>query len=489
MTQEKAGSIPNDQRIGRDMPSEEFLRQGSELLQWIASYLEDARPYPVLARCAPGELQRQLPAAGPLRGESMDAILADFKQLILPGITHWNHPSFHGYFSITASAPGILGELLTAALNVNAMLWKSSPSATELEQVTVAWVLDWLGLPPAWFGMIVDSASSGALQAMVAARQQAEPESREAGPSGRLIAYVSEHTHSSVEKAAIAAGIGQRNVRHIAADGQFRMRPEALAEAIRADLARGLKPFFVAATVGTTSSSSVDPVAAIADLCREHHLWLHVDGAYGGTFGILPERRYLLDGVERADSFVVNPHKKMMVPLDCSLFYTAQPDLLRNAFSLEAEYLKTGAEAVDYMDYGLALGRRFRALKLWFVLRSFGRDGLEAVLRENLRLAAWLGEQVAADTRFELVAPATLGLVCFRLRRGDDATRALMEHINRSGRHFLSHTALGGHFTIRAAIGNIRTRQSDIEKLWNALSEAASGPSGDAQEPATWQPA
>jgi aromatic-L-amino-acid decarboxylase len=474
MTQEKAGSSPNDQRTGRDMPSEEFLRHGSDLLQWIASYLEDTRQYPVLAKCVPGELQRRLPAAGPLNGESMDAILADFKQLILPGITHWNHPCFHGYFSITSSAPGILGELLIAALDVNAMLWKSSPAATELEQVTVAWVLDWLGLPPAWFGMIVDSASSGALQAMVAARQRAEPESRAAGPSGRLIAYVSEHTHSSLEKAAIAAGIGQRNVRHIAADGQFKMRPEALAQAIRADLDRGLKPFFAAATVGTTSSTAVDPVAAIADLCREHHLWLHVDGAYGGTFGILPERQHLLDGVERADSFVVNPHKMMMVPLDCSLFYTAHPDLLRSAFSLEAEYLKTGAEAVDFMDYGLALGRRFRALKLWFVLRYFGRDGLAAILRENLRMAAWLGEQVAADVRFELVAPASLGLVCFRLRQGDDATRALMERINSFGRHFLSHTVLGGHFTMRAAIGNIRTQQRDIEQLWSAMTEALS---------------
>ncbi len=403
----------------------------------------------------------------------MEAILRDFKQLILPRITHWNHPRFHAYFSISASAPGILGEMLTAALDANAMLWKSCPSATELEQITLSWVLNWLGLPSEWFGMIVDSASIGALQAILAARQNAEPESRTTGTSGRLVAYISEHTHSSVEKAAIAAGIGQRNVRHIAADGEFRMRPERLAQAIRADLADNLKPFFVAATVGTTSSTAIDPIAEVADLCRANNLWLHVDGAYGGSFGILPECRHLLDRVERADSFVVNPHKMMMVPLDCSLFYTAHPTVLHSACSLEAEYLKTDAvEAIDYMDYGLALGRRFRALKLWFVMRYFGRDGLAEILRENLRMAAWLGKQIAADARFELVAPATLGLVCFRLREGDAASRELMRRINSSGQHFVSHTVLDGHFAIRIAVGNIRTQQQDIEELWITIRES-----------------
>jgi aromatic-L-amino-acid decarboxylase len=455
------------------MLPEDFRRHGQYLLEWIANYLEDPRRYPVLARCSPGELQRLLPTAGPAKGESMDAILGDFRDLILPRITHWNHPHFHAYFSISSSAAGILGELLTAALDVNAMLWKSCPAATELEQITVSWVLDWLGLPSAWFGMIVDSASNAVLQAIMAARQRVEPESRAVGPSGRLVAYVSEHTHSSVEKAAIAAGIGQRNVRHIAADAGFRMRPEELARAIRSDLAQGLKPFFAVATVGTTSSTAVDPVADIAAICGENGLWLHVDGAYGGSLGIVPECRHWLDGVELADSFVVNPHKMMMVPLDCSLFYTAHPGLLRSAFSLEAEYLKTDAvDAVDFMDYGLALGRRFRALKLWFVMRRFGRDGLVAILRENLRMAAWLGEQIAADARFDLVAPATLGLVCFRLRRGDAATRELMRRINSSGRFFVSHTVLANRFTIRAAIGNIRTQQRDVEELWIAITES-----------------
>ncbi len=456
----------------REMLPEDFRRHGQAVLEWIASYLEEPRQYPVLARCNPGELQRLLPAAGPAKGESMEAILADFEQLILPRMTLWNHPRFHAYFSISASAAGILGELLTAALDANAMLWKSCPAATELEQITTAWVLDWLGLPSEWFGMIVDSASNSVLQAIIAARQRAEPESRAKGPTGRLAAYVSEHTHSSVEKAAIAAGIGQRNVRHIAADAGFRMRPEALAEAIRADLASGLKPFFAVATVGTTSSTAVDPVAEIAWICREYDLWLHVDGAYGGSFGIIPECRYLLDGVELADSFVVNPHKMMMVPLDCSLFYTAHPALLRSAFSLEAEYLKTDAvDAVDFMNYGLALGRRFRALKLWFVMRYFGREGLAAILRENIRMAAWLGERIAADARFELAAPAAMGLVCFRLRQGDDATRELMRRISISGRFFVWHTVLEGRFAIRAAIGNIRTQQRDVEELAIAIIE------------------
>lgn len=473
MTQAMTNSTQDAASFCREMPPEDFRRHGIGLLEWIANYLEDPRQYPVLARCEPGELHRLLPAAGPITGEPMEAILDDFQNLILPRMTHWNHPRFNAYFSISSSAPGILGELLTAALNANAMLWKSCPAASELEQITVSWVLDWLGLPSAWFGMILDSASSAVLQAMVAARQRVEPESRLAGPSGRLVAYVSEHTHSSVEKAAIAAGIGQRNVRHIAADAEFRMRPEALAQAIRSDLARGLKPFFATATIGTTSSAAVDPVAEIADLCHENNLWLHVDGAYGGSFGIVPECRHHLDGVERADSFVVSPHKMMLVPLDCSLFYTAHPALLRSAFALEAEYLKTdAANAVDFMDYGLALGRRFRALKLWFVLRYFGRDGLVRILGENLRMAAWLGDQIAADARFDLVAPATMGLVCFRLRQGDDATRELMRRINSSGRFFVSHTVLDGRFTIRAAIGNIRTQQQDVEELWSCITES-----------------
>lgn len=457
----------------RDMVPADFRRYGHDAIDWIATYLEYPRRFPVLTSYSPGTLQSELPVEAPRTGESMEAILKDFEQVVLPAVTHWNHPHFHAYFSISASAPGILGELFTSALNVNAMLWKSCPAATELEQTMVAWVLDWLGLPSRWFGMIVDSASSAVLQAVVAARQKAEPESRSVGPSGRLVAYISEHTHSSVEKAAIASGIGQSNVRHIAVDRQFRMCPDALAEAIASDRARGLAPFFVAATVGTTSSAAIDPVPEIAAICRTAGLWLHVDGAYGGMFGALPECKHVLDGVEHADSFVVNAHKLLMVPLDCSLFYTGHPDLLRSAFSMQPEYLKTDAATVDFMDYGVALGRRFRALKLWFVMRYFGLDRLAAILRENVKMADWLAEQISVHPRFQLVTPADMGLVCFRIREGDAHTRELSRRINGSGRFFVSHTVLEGRFVIRVAIGNIRTRQQDIEELWVAIKNIA----------------
>jgi aromatic-L-amino-acid decarboxylase len=318
---------------GRDMPTQEFRRHGRDLVEWIADYLENSRQHQVAARCDPGELQRLLPNTGPAEGESMEAILADFQGVVLPRVSHWNHPHFHAYFSVSSSGPGILGELLTAALNVNAMLWKSCPAATELEQITAAWVLHWLSLPGSWFGMILDSASTAVLHAMVAARQRVEPQSRAIGPSSKLTVYISEHAHLSVEKAAIAAGIGQSNVRRIGVDTCFRMDPQRLAQTIGDDVARGRRPFFAVATVGTTSSTAVDPVTEIADICRANGIWLHVDGAYGGSFGLVPECRHFLDGVERADSFVVNPHKGMMVPLDCSLFYTAHPDILRELHS------------------------------------------------------------------------------------------------------------------------------------------------------------
>jgi aromatic-L-amino-acid decarboxylase len=441
-----------------------------DLMAWVVHYLQDPRQHKVTGDCRPGDLIRLIPGTGPAHGEPMEAILADFERLVLPRVTHWNHPHFHAYFSVSASWPGIVGELLTATLNVNAMMWKSCPAATELEQITAAWVLDWLGLPASWFGMIVDCASSAVLHAMIAARQMSEPASRRCGSSGKLTAYVSAHTHASVEKAAIAAGIGQSNVRGIGADAKFRMDPEQLAKAMSEDAARGMRPCFVAATVGTTSSTAVDPVTAISEICRVHGAWLHVDGAYGGSFGIVPECRFLLDGVERADSFVVNPHKGMMVPLDCSLLYTAHPEVLKQAFALDAEYLTTDVDApVDYMNYGIALGRRFRALKLWFVLRYFGREGLIGRLRASLQMARRLADWIAADARLELAAPADMALVCFRVRPGDLATEELMRRINSAGEFFLSHTRLDGKFTIRVAIGNCGTEFADIEALWRAI--------------------
>ena len=454
------------------MPAKEFQRSGEALIKWITDYLENPSRYPVLARSEPGEMLRQLPVEGPAKGTSMEEIIQDFERIILPSVTHWNHPGFFAYFSRAASAPGILGELLTAALDVNGMLWKSCPAATELEQVTTRWVLDWLGLPCDWFGMIVDSASTAVLQALVAARQRAEPESRRLGPSGRLVVYLSEHTHSSVEKAAIVAGVGESHIRHIAVDAEFRMKPEALRQAVEHDHAENLKPFFVAGTVGTTSSTAVDPIADLATICRKNELWLHVDAAYGGPFAIVPDCHHLLDGVEQADSLVLNPHKMMMVPIDCSLLYTRHPEALRSAFSLKPEYLKTDAVgAIDYSDYGLALGRRFRALKLWFVMRYFGREGLAAILQERLNTAAWLAQKIRSDERFQVLAPANLGVVCFALRQGDAATNQLMNRINHSGRFFVSHTVLEGRFTIRVAIGNLRMRPEDVEQLWSTIAE------------------
>jgi aromatic-L-amino-acid decarboxylase len=392
----------------------------------------------------------------------MEDILADFHRVVLPRITHWNHPRFHAWFAVSASGPGILAELLTAALNVNAMLWRSCPAATELEQIVAAWVLQWLGLPSAWFGMIVDSGSTAVLQAMVAARQRARV--------GSLVAYVSEHTHSSVGKAAQILGIPTRRIE---TDGSFRIDPERLSRAVAEDKSRGLRPFFVAATVGTTSSAAVDPVGGIARVCREQDVWLHVDGAYGGAFGLLPECRELLDGVELADSFVLNAHKGLMVPLDCSLLYTARPSALRDGFATEASYLTSGVESLDFKDYGIALGRRFRALKLWFVLRYFGREGLAANLRESRRMAAWLAGRISRNARLELIAPPDFGLVCFQARQGGDATRELMRRIDASGRFLLSGTTLNGNPAIRVAVGNCRTCQADIEELWTAIEKEA----------------
>lgn len=461
-----------------DLPTEDFVHCGNELISWIAQYLEDMRQIPVTPASHPGDLRKQLPTNAPEHGESMRAIVDDFQRIILPHVTHWNHPGFHGYFSTSASAAGILGELLTAALNTNAMLWKSCPAATELEQVTTAWLLEWLHLPSSWFGMILDSASSGALHAIVAARQRAVPTCRQTGRADGLVVYVSRETHSSIEKAAMTVGIGQNQVRHIGTDEKNRMRSDLLEAAIAEDRAAGRVPFFAAATVGTTSTTAVDPVRGIAGICRKHGVWLHVDGAYGGAACLVPECRHLMDGVELADSFILNAHKWLMVPLDCSIFYTAHPEVLRAAFSFSADYLQTDDTAeVNYMDYGVALGRRFRALKLWFVMRFFGREGMTSILQEHVRLAKWLGAQVAADARLELMAEVTLGLVCFRAKDGDTATHALMERINASRRFFVTGTKVNGKLAIRVAIGNIRTNEIDVRLLWETI-PPTSPPSG-----------
>jgi aromatic-L-amino-acid decarboxylase len=454
---------------------EEFRKAAHEVVEWIAGYLADPERYPVLPRVKPGELTDALPRRGPSQGEPMSTILEDFRRYILPATTHWNHPGFMAYFANSASGPGILGDMLATALNTNSMLWKTSPAATELEQVTLAWLADWMGLPENWFGIIFDTASTSSMHAVAAAREMAAPEIRSEGAGSGLVLYASEQAHSSIEKGAIAVGIGQKNVRKIAVDAEFRMRPDALAEAVERDRANGLRPFCVVATVGTTSTTSIDPVDAIADVAEKHGLWLHVDAAYAGVAAIAPELRYILKGCDRADSLVTNPHKWLFTPVDLSAFYTRRPEILRRAFSLIPEYLKTTEDprAVNYMDYGVPLGRRFRALKLWFVLRYYGREAIADMIRKQIAWVQELALDIARDPRFEIMAPAPLSVVCFRQKASDEENQALLERVNASGEVFISHTVLNRKFTLRIAVGNMGTTRRHVQRAWELVRSAA----------------
>ncbi len=450
---------------------EDFRRAGYEVIDWIAAYLENARQYPVLPRIQPGDLVDALPASAPDRGESFDAILKDFEQKILPAVTHWNHPGFFAYFACTGSTPAILAEALAAALNTNGIHWKTSPAVSELEQVALGWLRQWLDLPAEFFGIVYDTASVSSFHALAAAREMADPDARENGARPGLVLYTSEQSHSSIEKGAIALGIGQKNVRKIPVDAEFRMRPDALADAIAADEAAGRKPFCVVATAGTTSTSSVDPIAAIADIAEQRGLWLHVDAAYAGAAAILPECRPLFSGIERAHSVVMNPHKWMFTPIDLSAFYTRRPDILRRAFSLVPEYLRTNdhPRAVNLMDYGVPLGRRFRSLKLWFLMRYFGRERIREFLRAHMAWARELASWIDADPRFERVAPVPFSVVCFRYKGTDDENQRLIECVNASGKVFLSHTFLSGRLVLRVAIGNLGTTCDDVRLAWDLI--------------------
>jgi aromatic-L-amino-acid decarboxylase len=471
-----------------DLPPDALVTEGRAILDWIAAYLREPERYPVLARVRPGDILRSLPPSPPQHAESLETIVRDFETRILPGITHWNHPGFFAYFSISASVPGILAELLIAALNVNGMLWKTSPAATELEQLAMDWLRQLLGLQSGWFGIINDTASISTMLALAAARD-AKPELqiRERGMAGRtdlpvLRVYTSTQAHSSVDKAALALGIGLDNVVHVETDEQFRMRADLLANAVDADRARGFLPIACVATVGTTSTTSIDPVRAVAEICAREQLWLHVDASYGGAAAVVPEMRGVLDGVDRADSLVVNPHKWLFTPIDCSAFFTRRPDVLRRAFSLVPEYLVTReqGDVENLMDYGVQLGRRFRALKLWMVIRAFGADGLAERIRTHCRLAHQFARWVDTDPDWELMAPVPFSLVCFRYAPAGmaDAERnrqneRILHAVNATGDVFLSHTKLDGRFTLRLAIGNIRTEQRHVELAWRRLREAA----------------
>jgi len=474
--------------MSADLPRDELVEQGRAVLDWIAEYLEHPERYPVLSQVRPGEIRASLAAAPPRDAEPLERILADFESKIIPGITHWNHPAFFGYFATSSSVPGILAEMLAATLDVKAMLWKTSPAATELEQVATDWLRQMLGLGDEWFGITTDTASISSMLALAAAREaRPELEIRERGMAGRtdlprLRVYGSEHMHSSVDKGALALGIGLENVVKIGTDDEYRMRPDALAAAVASDRALGYLPLACVATVGTTSSTSIDPVPAIAEICRRENVWLHVDGAYGGMLAIVPEYRFVLDGVADADSFVVNPHKWLFVPFDCSALFVKRPEVLKRAFSLVPEYLVTREQddVVNYMDYGVQLGRRFRALKLWMVIRAFGTDGLAESLRAHCALAREFAAWVALSDEWELMAPVPFSLVCFRhVPRGmsdpdlDRHNEAIMHAVNAGGDVFLSHTKLTGRYTLRLAIGNIRTEKRHVALAWERLREAA----------------
>ncbi len=475
------------------MPAEDFRRFGHEIIDWIADYWEHPENYPVLADVEPGALVDALPVSGPESGETMERILADFKTQVVPHLTHWNHPGFMGYFATTGSAPGVLGDLLASALNPIGLLWKTCPALVELEQVTLRWLAEWMGLPTGWFAMTVGGASTGTIHAVIAAREAALAADRNGGgvgDSARLTFYTSAQAHSSVEKVALALGLDREHCRKIDVDDSFRMLPDRLTQAIDADLAAGLRPFCVVATVGTTSTSSIDPVPALADICEHHSLWLHIDAAYAGAAAIVPEKRYILEGCERADSFLFNPHKWLFVPMDLTAFYTRRPKELRAALSLVPEYLRSqeNPRAVNFMEYALPLGRRFRALKLWFVLRHFGRQGLIANLREHMRLAQHFAARVEEHPDFVLVAPVPFSLVCLRWEPPgvapaelDSLNQGLLDAVNGTGEFLLSDTRLNDRFTLRVAIGNIRTTQAHVDRLWKVLCENAEQLSMDAR--------
>jgi aromatic-L-amino-acid/L-tryptophan decarboxylase len=470
-----------------DLPIEDFRAAATWATEWIEHYLSDIDDYPVMSRMPPGALTRALPAHPPAKGEPLGDILADFDRLIIPATTHWNHPGWFALFPNSATIPGIVGEMLTAALNSNAMFWKVGPAATELEQVSLDWLRQMLGLDSPWFGMLTDTASISTMYALAAARERAVPDARQSGLAGRtdvsrLRLYCSELAHSSIDKGAITLGFGQDNVVHIPADAEFRMRPDVLERTIQDDRSHGFTPVGVVGVIGTTGTTSIDPIPALADICERERLWLHVDAAYGGVAGIVPEMRHYLDGLGRADSFVVNPHKWLFTPVDCSALYLRDSNILKRAFSLVPEYLVTPQNdaALNYMDYGLQLGRRFRALKLWMVMRAYGEEGIAARIRHHCHLARDFAGWVQGEPDWQVLAPVHFSLVCYRYApRGlsepelDSFNSRIIDRVNESGEVFLSGNRIAGVYSIRLAIGNVRTERRHVERAWALLREAA----------------
>jgi aromatic-L-amino-acid/L-tryptophan decarboxylase len=466
------------------MTPDEFRRHGHAVIDWIADYQSRIESFPVLSQVKPGEIRSSLPANPPAQGERFETLLNDVAKLILPGVTHWQSPNFFAYFTCNASGPGILGDLLSSGLGVQGMLWSTSPACTELETHVLDWLVAMLGLPEKFLsskaggGVIQDTASSAALCALLAARERATNYvTNEKGCDGRVVAYASTQTHSSLQKAAMITGIGSSNLRVIEVDENFAMRPDALSRQIEADKRAGLVPCFVCATVGTTSSNAMDPIAQIARIAHQHKLWLHVDAAMSGTAALCPEFRHLQSGVEFADSYNFNPHKWMFTNFDCSCFWVADRKALIQSLSVLPEYLRNQATesgaVIDYRDWQIQLGRRFRSLKLWFVIRHYGVEGLQHHIRQHVRLAQQFAQWVREDKNFELAAPAPLNLVCFRHQDGDEANQIIMDRLNRSGDFFLTHTKLDGKFTLRLCVGQTNTQARHVENAWTKIREEA----------------
>lgn len=464
-----------------DMPKEDFRKFGYEIVDWIADYFERIEEFPVLSQNQPNDLKNSLPRSAPEKGEDFGEVLRDVEKLILPAVTHWNHPNFHGLFSTSTSSVGVFGEMLSAAFDMKAMLWRTSPASTELEPVVLDWLRKMMNLPEDFKGIIYDTASISTLHAIAMAREKLNLGIRENGMSGRtdlplLRVYCSEQTHNSIDKAVILLGLGQKSLVKIPTNERFEMDTEKLREAIRDDLSAGHLPLCVIPTIGTTSSSSVDNVERVADICERNNIFLHVDTAYAGSAAIVPEFQKYFKGMERADSIVTNPHKWLFTPFDLSVLYVKDLDLLKRTFSLVAEYLKVTETVTNQMDYGIQLGRRFRSLKLWFVMRYFGRDGLIERIREHCRLARLFANWVDDSEDFEMIAPVPFALVCFRAcPRGvedlDALNEKIMNEINASGEAYLSHTKLNEKYTLRLSVGSIRVEERHLRKVWDLLNE------------------
>ncbi len=466
------------------MMTDEFRKYGQAVIDWIANYYENIESYPVSSQIKPGEIRKNLTSNPPENGERFDAILEDIDHVILPGITHWQSPNWFAFFPANASGPSILGDLLSSGLGVQGMLWATSPACTELEAHVLDWLVDMMALPVKFKsdntggGVIQDSASSASLCALLAARERTtQYQSNEIGCNGRLTAYTSTQAHSSIEKAVKIAGIGKQNLRFVEVDEAFTMCPDELHRLIQHDRQSGLTPFFVTATVGTTSSNAIDPLKKIGEICRRENIWLHVDAAMSGTAAICPEFRFIHEGLEYADSYCFNPHKWMFTNFDCDCFYVADRATLINTLSILPEYLRNKATesgaVIDYRDWQIPLGRRFRSLKLWFVIRYYGIKGLQFHIREHVKIAQLFKRWIEEDERFELAAPSPLNLVCFRHKNGDDFNQQLVDSLNESGKLYLTHTRLNNRYTLRFCVGQTNTEEHHAKKAWQLIQETA----------------